>query len=66
MTASHKLECVAMVTILDDFSPETLVRAIEENAIEGETTLAQWPRMELRDEPDMLWTISDVPFRHFQ
>ena len=24
MTASHKLECVAMVTILDDFSPEAL------------------------------------------
>ncbi len=51
--------------ILEDFSPAVLAGAIEENGIEGSKSWARWPKMELREEPDLMWTITDVPFPLF-
>jgi ribosomal protein S18 acetylase RimI-like enzyme len=54
-----------MATILNDFSIPALIDAIEENAIEGCKAWSRWPRMELFEDPDMIWTRTDIPFSLF-
>ncbi len=54
-----------MRKILEDFSPSALAGGIEENGIEGSKAWAQWPEMELHEEADLIWTITDVPFPLF-
>lgn len=39
--------------------------AIEENLFAFFTSMKGWPKLEVHDEPDHLWTISDVPFPLF-
>jgi hypothetical protein len=50
-----------MSEILQDLSAPALVKAIEENQFEGYQIFRHWPRAEVYDGPDMLWTITDIP-----
>jgi GNAT superfamily N-acetyltransferase len=54
-----------MSDILDDFAPQVLCDAIEQNAIEGCKAWSSWPQMEWHEDPDMLWTITSIPFPFF-
>lgn len=50
-----------MRDVLEDFSPQALVNAIEDNSIEGVKAWRRWPGIEFHEDTDMLWTISSVP-----
>ena len=50
---------------LQEFSEPALVRAIEINLFELFATFHRWPQAEAHDDPDMLWTITNVPFPLF-
>ena len=54
-----------MSDILEDLSEPALVRAIEINMFELFTAFRRWPQAEVHDDPDMLWTITNVPFPLF-
>ena len=54
-----------METVLEDFTPAVLARAIEANAIEGCRTWGAWPGLEVHEEEETLWTLSQVPFPLF-
>jgi len=54
-----------MSMILQDFSAPALVRAIEENAIASCKTWARWPGLELHEDSDILWTLTNIPFPIF-
>ncbi len=58
MKNSHK--------ILQDLSDAAIVTAIESNLFESFLmAFKKWPRAELHDDPDMLWSITDIPFPSF-
>lgn len=50
---------------LEDLSAHSLIVAIEANLFEFFKLFNQWPRAEVHDEPDMLRTVTDVPFPMF-
>jgi RimJ/RimL family protein N-acetyltransferase len=54
-----------MSEILQDLSAPALVTAIEANWFEQWRLYRHWPRAEVHDGPDMLWTITDLPFSFY-
>jgi len=50
---------------LGDLSEPELVQAIETNMFEFFMTFRRWPRMEVHDDPNMLWSITSIPFPLF-
>jgi ribosomal protein S18 acetylase RimI-like enzyme len=51
-----------METILQNFSPQALIQAIEANLFGLYCQVRHWPRVDLHDDPELLWTISDIPY----
>lgn len=54
-----------MSKIVQDLSAPALVTAIEETQFEVYQIFRHWPRAEVYDGPDMLWTITDIPSSSF-
>jgi GNAT superfamily N-acetyltransferase len=54
-----------MSEVLEDVSAPSLVAAIEANLFEFFKLFKRWPRAEVHDSLDMLWTITDIPFPLF-
>ena len=54
-----------MSHILADFSQASMAQAVEANLFAFFHHLANWRRVELHDEPDCCWTLSDLPFPLF-
>ena len=48
--------------ILEDFSEIALTKAIEDNICELLRLFQLLPRAEVHDDPDLFWTITDIPF----
>ena len=54
-----------MNEILRDTSATALVTAIEANMVELFLTHRGWPRSEVHEEPEMAWSITDIPIPLF-
>ena len=54
-----------MSEILQDLSEPALPVAIEGNFFGVALLWRSWPAAEIHDDPDMLWTITDIPFGMF-
>lgn len=54
-----------MSDILADFSRASMAQAVEANLFAFFQHLARWPRVELHDDQDCCWTLSDLPFPLF-
>jgi GNAT superfamily N-acetyltransferase len=54
-----------MSDILHDLSPPALAGAIEANQFELFLLWRHWPPAEVHDDPEMLWTITDIPVPMF-
>ncbi len=54
-----------MSVILADFSKASMAHAVEANLFAFFNHLSVWPQMQIRDDPDGLWTLSDLPFPLF-
>jgi len=46
-------------------SKENLINVIETNLFDLMRLVRHWPKIEMHDGPDMLWTASDIPFYLF-
>jgi len=54
-----------MTQILHDFTTEALSQAIEANQWELFRLLRHWPKVDVHDESEMLWAISNIPLFFF-
>lgn len=50
---------------VQDFSAQAMIGAMEANLFEFFRTFGRWPEAEVHDDPDMLWTITDIRFPLF-
>ena len=51
-----------MNNVLLDPTPSALIQAIEANTIESFKSWCNWAKMELHEDPEIIWTASDIPF----
>jgi hypothetical protein len=51
-----------MNACLQDLSPSNLISAIESNIFPFFQSFREWPSSEIHDEPEILWSITGVPF----
>ena len=51
-----------MPEIQRDLDPLGLITAIEENTIESIRSWTKWSRLHLHQDPDVLWTSSEIPY----
>jgi len=51
-----------MHNILQDMNPPALKQSIEANTIESFKSWGKWARLEHRQDPEVAWTASDIPF----
>jgi GNAT superfamily N-acetyltransferase len=51
-----------MPDCLQDLSPANLIHTIESNIFPFFQSFDNWPRAEIHDETEILWTITNVPF----
>lgn len=54
-----------MREILRDLSAPALITAIEANQFEFPLLFRYWSQAETHDDPDILWTITDIPLAYF-
>ena len=54
-----------METILADTSNSAIIEAIEANTSALFALFKKWPRAEVHDSPELLWTITDIPYPLF-
>ena len=45
-----------------DLDPSSLVATIEENTIESILSWTKWSKLQLHQDPDVLWTSSEIPY----
>lgn len=51
-----------MNNVLNDLSDKALTQGIEANFFEFISLLRRWQKAEVSDNPELLWTITDIPF----
>lgn len=56
---------IAMNNILQDLFTPALVTAIEANMFDFFRMFSHWPQAEFHDDPELLWTMTDIPFPMF-
>jgi GNAT superfamily N-acetyltransferase len=54
-----------MSEILKDFSETLAKTAIEANIFEHMLLFRHWDKTEIHDDPDMIWSLTDIPFPRF-
>lgn len=54
-----------MTDILQDTTVPSLIAAIEQNLHGTLASFGQWPLVHVHDDPEILWSISDIPFPVF-
>ena len=54
-----------MSGVLQDLSTPTLAAAVEENGCDFFRLFRHWPRAEVHDGPDVVWTLTSIPFSVF-
>jgi GNAT superfamily N-acetyltransferase len=54
-----------MSEILQDFSESSLKTAIEANLFEHMLLFHHWDQAEIHNDPDMIWSITNIPFPRF-
>jgi GNAT superfamily N-acetyltransferase len=47
--------------ICQDLSPDAIVTVLEDNAIDSIRSWSSWSELELHEEPELLWTLTDLP-----
>lgn len=60
-----KLRFVPGDHIQQDLSPDALVTVLEDCAIDSIRSWSAWSELELHEEPDLLWTLTDIPVSFF-